>query len=382
MINSYFKSTTASRNTYSPYFANRAVSDNAIKANNQHKNRKYKLIIILLTKATHRELRLNWNQLWAPQREMTKAITKIIGHSDKNMTLSVYLSFDRLKKAAVQQKSGERLIKNTVVLLQRIEKFKLKQCFGKLALFTARQNETMLCTFFERRDFQFCRKMQTMIRHHKKDGLTSMFRYAKFVKSFCKVRVMAVIHSRLQKHIKHQAFTRLMRFQLSRGNGGKEIKEMKDLKVQISDMSVQLENKNDNISRLEGELHQIKIEQSSIVAAHNMTYGEQANRSGRESYKNMSMNKKLSRNHSENRSNFNDSGDNLLSDMSIGSLLGNLNRSRYGSISKYDPNCECNCGLKSKYIKYKTLNESLKNQLEIVKEELEVAKDLNEHFTN
>jgi uncharacterized protein (DUF3084 family) len=28
------------------------------------------------------------------------------------------------------------------------------------------------------------------------------------------------------------------------------------------------------------------------------------------------------------------------------------------------------------------LNESLKNQLEIVKEELEVAKDLNEHFTN
>ena len=37
--------------------------------------------------------------------------------------------------------------------------------------------------------------------------------------------------------------------------------------------------------------------------------------------------------------------------------------------------------MKSKYLKYKSLNESLKNQLEIVKEELEVAKDLNEHFT-
>ena len=67
--------------------------------------------------------------------------------------------------------------------------------------------------------------------------------------------------------------------------------------------------------------------------------------------------------------------------MSIGSLLGNLNRSRYGSTSKFDASCDCTCGLKVKYLKYKSLNESLKNQLEIVKEELEVAKDLNEHFT-
>ena len=68
--------------------------------------------------------------------------------------------------------------------------------------------------------------------------------------------------------------------------------------------------------------------------------------------------------------------------MSIGSLLGNLNRSRYGSFSKFDASCDCTCGLKTKYLKYKSLNESLKNQLKIVKEELEVAKDLNEHFTN
>lgn len=84
----------------------------------------------------------------------------------------------------------------------------------------------------------------------------------------------------------------------------------------------------------------------------------------------------------DNRSQ-NDSTENvLLHDLSIGSLLGNLNRSRNGSQSKFDMSCECSCGLKSKYLKYKSLNESLKNQLEIVKEELEVAKDLNEHFTN
>lgn len=66
-----------------------------------------------------------------------------------------------------------------------------------------------------------------------------------------------------------------------------------------------------------------------------------------------------------------------LNDMSIGSILGNLNKSRAGSISKYDSGCECSCGFRAKYQKYKNLHESLKNQLEIVKEELQVAKDLN-----
>ena len=51
-------------------------------------------------------------------------------------------------------------------------------------------------------------------------------------------------------------------------------------------------------------------------------------------------------------------------------------------MSRLDSAYDCNCGYKTKYKKYKSLNESLKNQLEIVKEELEVAKDLNEHFTN
>jgi hypothetical protein len=71
-----------------------------------------------------------------------------------------------------------------------------------------------------------------------------------------------------------------------------------------------------------------------------------------------------------------------LNDVSLGSILGGLNRSRTGSASKMDSGCECSCGFRAKYLKYKNLNESLKNQLEIVKEELEVAKDLNEHFTN
>ena len=76
---------------------------------------------------------------------------------------------------------------------------------------------------------------------------------------------------------------------------------------------------------------------------------------GTSSFKSYSL-KKLAL-YDSNKSIHNDSNDNLsVADMSIGSLLGNLNKSRNGSVSKYDPNCDCNCGYKAKYVKYKNLN--------------------------
>ena len=70
-----------------------------------------------------------------------------------------------------------------------------------------------------------------------------MFRYAKFVKSYSKVRVIAVIHHRFQKQLKQTLFSRLSRFQLSKANKGNADKEVNELKVQLQDMTVQLENK-------------------------------------------------------------------------------------------------------------------------------------------
>lgn len=55
-------------------------------------------------------------------------------------------------------------------------------------------------------------------------------------------------------------------------------------------------------------------------------------------------------------------------DMSFGSILGNLNKSRNGSLSKCDPTIECQCGYKVKYTKCKSINDSLKSQLQIAKE--------------
>lgn len=190
-----------------------------------------------------------------------------------------------------------------------------------------------------------------------------MTEYARFVKSFSKLRVVNVIHSRFQKQLKHVAFSKISRFPLGRvGRSGVD-REVKELKVQLQDMTVQLDNKNESIQRLEGELEQIKVEQSNASLGQHIGYGDSASRVSRKaSFKSQSA-KRIVRVDSENRS-INESGEGLLlSDMSIGSLLGNLNRSRYGSTSKFDASCECTCGLKAKYLKYKGLNESLKNQL-------------------
>ena len=43
-------------------------------------------------------------------------------------------------------------------------------------------------------------------------------------------------------------------------------------------------------------------------------------------------------------------------DLSIGSILGNLSKSRNNSVSRFDSNFDCNCGYKTKYKKYKSLN--------------------------
>ena len=67
-----------------------------------------------------------------------------------------------------------------------------------------------------------------------------MVSYARFVKSYKKLRVIGVIHNRYQRHIKHTVFARLSRFLIAKSNKNNIDKEVKDLKVQLQDMTVQL----------------------------------------------------------------------------------------------------------------------------------------------
>ena len=79
-----------------------------------------------------------------------------------------------------------------------------------------------------------------MIKRHKKETFAAIQRYSKFVKSYSKLRVIAVIHNIFQKNIKHMVFTQLSRSLIAKSNKNNVVKEVKDLKVQLQDMTVQL----------------------------------------------------------------------------------------------------------------------------------------------
>lgn len=120
MLKDIFKPTTTRSTSYSPYFANKQISENALKVNNQHKYRKYKLITLLLAKSLKRALTGAWKQLWEHSLKTKTALLKMAALSDKNLSLSLFLAFDKLKQAAFSQKAEEKTLKSLVNLLQRI----------------------------------------------------------------------------------------------------------------------------------------------------------------------------------------------------------------------------------------------------------------------
>ena len=93
MINSLFKPSVNRNTTYSPYFVNRPVPETAIKANHQHKYKKYKLFLSLLLKSSQRVYKQYWDHLVNQHKQVSNALTKLVSHSDKNMSLSVFLAF-------------------------------------------------------------------------------------------------------------------------------------------------------------------------------------------------------------------------------------------------------------------------------------------------
>lgn len=63
------------------------------------------------------------------------------------------------------------------------------------------------------------------------------------------------------------------RYLLRRNSNKGAEKEMGELRTQLQDLAVQLENKTENIIRLETEIGQLKIEQSNLSFNQNLSYG-------------------------------------------------------------------------------------------------------------
>ena len=81
MLNSFFKNNVNRNTTYTPYFVNRPVPENAVRTNNQHKYRKYKLFILFIIKASHRQMRESLQRIVSSQRREVLCITKMVNNA-------------------------------------------------------------------------------------------------------------------------------------------------------------------------------------------------------------------------------------------------------------------------------------------------------------
>lgn len=103
MINSYFKTAINKPSTQSFYGTSRL---NAEKTYLQNKFKKYKLIILLLSRATFKTLKIAFDAVAESSKTIPQALTKFSLLCERNTNLTVYLAFDRIKIAASQQKTN------------------------------------------------------------------------------------------------------------------------------------------------------------------------------------------------------------------------------------------------------------------------------------
>jgi hypothetical protein len=121
MINSYFRSNIVrpiSSQTNMSNVPTYTPTKYTEKGNNKY--RKYKLIIVLLARASHRVMKSYWNVLWQKDRKANELLGRMLVLCDKNVAYSLFLGLDRLKQKAIQNKNNEKLLKGMMALLQRM----------------------------------------------------------------------------------------------------------------------------------------------------------------------------------------------------------------------------------------------------------------------
>lgn len=194
MIKSYFGTTNSRTSQTINYAMKRQIQEKQIR---EQKNKKYKLFLLLISRATYRSMKATIDIMLKNTRIIPEALLKMAQLVDRNNNLTFYLAFQRLKVAATKNRDNQKIIKNIVNLLQRIEKFKLKQVFSKIQLYTTRVDRNFINNFFIQRDSQFMRRVATLFKRKKKISFDKIISWAHFTKSFGKLRVISVIRLRL-----------------------------------------------------------------------------------------------------------------------------------------------------------------------------------------
>lgn len=85
---------------------------------------------------------------------------------------------------------------------------------------SSRTDKSFIENYYAQRAPQFARKIIVFAKRQKKGAFDKIRSWAKFVQSYSKIRVIAVIRSRLEKQAKQLFFSRMHRYLLKRNNKG------------------------------------------------------------------------------------------------------------------------------------------------------------------
>ena len=139
MINSYFRTVnTRQPTTYAP---SRLQTEKSYALG---KHKKYKIFTIILARAANRTLRLTFQAISQSSQIYPSAVNKMVQYSEKNANISLFLALEKIKNMAAQKKADEKQLKNAIILLQRMQKYKLKQAFSRITLAYARKNTAVV----------------------------------------------------------------------------------------------------------------------------------------------------------------------------------------------------------------------------------------------
>lgn len=103
MINSYFR-TTSNKSTIPGFSSSSRLPID--RFGTQAKYKKYKLMLLILTRATFKTLKLTYDTIYENSRSFSQILNKLAQHCEKNINLTVHLAFDKIKIASSQQKSS------------------------------------------------------------------------------------------------------------------------------------------------------------------------------------------------------------------------------------------------------------------------------------
>ena len=212
MINNYFRQPTrpSIQITYQPR------TYTPLQPQPTPRQRKYKMLIGLLVRGVGRVLREGFGAVQGRGRQVAGLVGRMGSIAEKNNGMLVWMAMNRLKMHWQAEKNHEKVFKSLGTLLGRMERYKMQQCFHKLAVHSARGSTALIDSFIQQRRHIFARKIQTVVRRKKAMVIGQLKTWSQFVKGYSRLRIVLTVHDRYAKYLKRVFFSRAQRLLFKR----------------------------------------------------------------------------------------------------------------------------------------------------------------------